>query len=71
MENYYLAALFTAFGSRSAALLAALAKFDSPAGAYMAAPELWRETGLDEKQALMRKKLRNLLPKGILITRTG
>lgn len=50
MENYYLAALFTAFGSRSAALLAALAKFDSPAGAYMAAPELWRETGLDEKE---------------------
>ena len=50
MENYYLAALFTAFGSRSAALLAALAKFDSPAGAYMAAPELWRETGLIAKR---------------------
>ena len=49
MENYYLAALFTAL-SRSAALLAALAKFDSPAGAYMAAPEMWRETGLDEKE---------------------
>lgn len=50
MNKYYLAALFAAFGTRSAALLSALAHFEDAAAAYMAPPEAWLAAGLDEKE---------------------
>lgn len=50
MEKYYLAALFAAFGTRSASLLDALAAFENAAEAYMAPPDLWREAGASEKE---------------------
>ena len=49
MDKYYFAALFAAFGSRSAEIAEAAAKFKSPAEAYMAPPEAWAEAGIDEK----------------------
>ena len=49
MDKYYFAALFAAFGSRSAEVAEAAAKFKSPAEAYMAPPEAWAEAGIDEK----------------------
>ena len=48
MDKYYFAALFAAFGSRSAEIAEAAAKFKSPAEAYMAPPEAWAEAGIDE-----------------------
>lgn len=49
MDKYYFAALFAAFGSRSAEIAEAAAKFKSPAEAYMAPAEAWAEAGIDEK----------------------
>lgn len=49
MDKYYFAALFAAFGSCSAEIAEAAAKFKSPAEAYMAPPEAWAEAGIDEK----------------------
>lgn len=65
MDKYYFAALFAAFGSRSAEIAEAAAKFKSPAEAYMAPPEAWAEAGIDEKPLI------NLLPEGILIIPPG
>lgn len=50
LEKYYLAALYAAFGTRSAGLMDMAAKFKNAAEAYMAPPELWREAGLNEKE---------------------
>lgn len=49
MDKYYFAALFAAFGSRSAEIAEAAAKFKSHAEAYMAPAEAWAEAGIDEK----------------------
>lgn len=49
MEKYYLAALYAAFGTRSAILTEAAAKFKNAAEAYMAPPEALVEAGLEEK----------------------
>ena len=65
MDKYYFAALFAAFGSRSAEIAEAAAKFKSPAEAYM----LRRKHG--RKPELMKKQLINSLPKGILIILPG